>query len=84
MGTLFSAVYNRFLDKITDDLYLELTPEDTMRDLHHLLIDALPGFEFPRKDLYNYTIDLVEMSEGEIIEDDFVLGVVWDELPEEP
>lgn len=55
-----------------------------MRDLHHLLIDALPSFEFPRKDLYNYTIDLVEMSEGEIIEDDFVLGVVWDELPEEP
>lgn len=55
-----------------------------MRDLHHLLIDALPGFEFPRKDLYNYTIDLVEMSEGEVIEDDFVLGVVWDELPEEP
>jgi hypothetical protein len=31
--TQFSAVYNRFLGKITDDLYLELTPEDTLRDL---------------------------------------------------
>nr|DAU68784.1 MAG TPA: hypothetical protein [Caudoviricetes sp.] len=33
MGTLFSAVYNRFLNKVTDDMYLELTPEDTLRDL---------------------------------------------------
>lgn len=56
MGTLFSAVYNRFLGKITDDLYLELTPEDTVKDLQNLLIDAIPSFEFPRKDLYNYTI----------------------------
>lgn len=48
MGTLFSAVYNRFLGKITDDLYLELTPEDTIKDLQNLLIDAIPGFEFPR------------------------------------
>ena len=31
--TKFSAVYNRFLGLITDDLYLELTPEDTIRDL---------------------------------------------------
>jgi hypothetical protein len=32
-GTPFSDVYNRFLGKITDDLYVELTPEDTIRDL---------------------------------------------------
>ena len=25
-GTQFSAVYNRFLAKITDDMYVELTP----------------------------------------------------------
>ena len=31
-GTLFAAVYNRFLGKITDDMYLELTPEDTIKD----------------------------------------------------
>ena len=28
--TQFSAVYNRFLGQVTDDLYLELTPEDTL------------------------------------------------------
>lgn len=56
MGTPFTQVYNRFLGKITDDMYMELTPEDTLRDLRNLLIDAIPGFEFPRKNLLDYTI----------------------------
>ena len=51
MGTLFASVYNRFLGKITDDMYMELTPRDTIKDLQNLLIDAIPGFEFPRKSL---------------------------------
>ena len=34
--TQFTTVYNRFLGKITDDMYLELTPEDTVRDLQNL------------------------------------------------
>ena len=49
MGTLFASVYNRFLGKITDDMYMELTPAETIRDLQNLLIQAIPGFEFPRK-----------------------------------
>ena len=49
MGTLFASVYNRFLGKITDDMYMVLTPHDTIKDLQNLLIDAIPGFEFPRK-----------------------------------
>ena len=54
MGTLFASVYNRFLDKITDDMYMELTPQDTIRDLQRLLLNAIPEFEFPRKILdYN-------------------------------
>ena len=55
MATLFASVYNRFLGKITDDMYMELTPMDTIRDLQTLLVDAIPGFEFPRKKL-NFTI----------------------------
>ena len=46
--TNFTDVYNRFLGKITDDMYVELTPEDTIKDLRAMLIDALPHFEFPR------------------------------------
>ena len=56
MGTKFTEIYNRFLGKITDDMYVELTPQDTIRDLRNLLIDAIPGFEFPRHNLYNYKI----------------------------
>ena len=51
MGTLFTSVYNRFLDKITDDMYMELTPQDTLKDLQKLLVNAIPGFEFPRQSL---------------------------------
>ena len=82
-GTQFSAVYNRFLGQITDDLYLELTPEDTLRDLQNLLINAIPGFEFPRKNLYDYTIELREIGEDQLTPDDFVLGTVWGSLDEE-
>ena len=55
MGTLFASVYNRFLGKITDDMYMELTAQDTVRDLQKLLINSIPDFEFPRKVL-NYEI----------------------------
>lgn len=75
--TQFSAVYNRFLGQITDDLYLELTPEDTLRDLQNLLINAIPGFEFPRKNLYDYTIEVKEIPESDATPEDFILGVVW-------
>ena len=80
MGTLFAKVYNRFLGKITDDMYLELTPEDTIRDLQNLLVDAIPGFEFPRVNLYEYEIQIKEIPEDEITDEDFVLGTVWGEL----
>ena len=79
MGTKFATIYNRFLGKITDDMYLELTPEDTVRDLQNLLVDAIPGFEFPRINLYDYEISIVQMYENEIVEEDFVIGVVWND-----
>jgi hypothetical protein len=76
--TQFSAVYNRFLGQITDDLYLELTPEDTIKDLQNLLINAIPGFEFPRKNLYDYTIktELIALDE---INNNFVLKIMDDD-----
>ena len=81
--TLFSAVYNRFLGQVTDDLYLELTPEDTLRDLQNLLLNAIPGFEFPRQNLYDYTIELTEKLESEVTPNEFILGTVWRDLDEE-
>ena len=83
MGTPFAAVYNRFLGKITDDMYLELTPEDTIKDLRNLLIDAIPGFEFPRKVLTDYVIDTQIKPESELLPEDFMIGVVWGDLSNE-
>ena len=77
MGTQFTDIYNRFLGKITDDMYMELTPEDTIRDLRSLLIDAIPGFEFPRKRLDDYSIETLVIREDLVQEGDFVIGVVW-------
>lgn len=79
-GTPFSAIYNCFLGKITDDMYMELTPEDTIKDLQRLLIQAIPGFEFPRKNLDSYNIKVVQMKENEALPDDFIIGVIWNEL----
>lgn len=65
MGTLFASVYNRFLGKITEDMYMELTPQDTVRDLQNLLISAIPGFEFPRK-ILDYTILTRPLTEDSV------------------
>lgn len=83
MGTQFTDVYNRFLGKITEDMYLEVTPEDTVKDLQRLLMDAIPGFEFPRKNLTDYNIKVEIMEENEVKADDFIIGVIWGQLPED-
>lgn len=82
-GTRFSAIYNRFLEKITDDMYMELTPEDTIRDLQNLLVDAIPGFEFPRVCLDDYFIHTEIINEADALPGDFILAVLWGELPED-
>ena len=66
--TYFYKIYERFLGKVTDDMYLELTPRDTFLDLRQLLIDSIPGFEFPRKRL-DYVLvdeDTPDFIKGEI------------------
>ena len=64
-------------------MYLELTPEDTIKDLQNLLIDAIPGFEFPRKDLYSYEISLEQVLEEDVLNEDFVIGIANTELDED-
>ncbi len=46
-------------------------------------MDALPGFEFPRKDLYDYTIEIAEVGEDETTTDDFIIGPAWGEILDE-
>lgn len=55
--TPFSMIYDSFLSKITDDMYMELEELDTYRLLEELLKTALQKFEFPRFDITNYELD---------------------------
>lgn len=60
--TAFSEIYTRFKAKITDDMYMELTPGETDSLLKELLLNALHNFEFPRVDIYNYNDELEEYN----------------------
>ncbi len=58
--TSFSLIYDSFLSKITDDMYLELNELDTFRMLEELLLSAIEKFEFPRINLNNYELFEIE------------------------
>lgn len=58
--TTFQEVYDFFLAGITDDMFMELTREDTEECLEEILLAAIPQFEFPRKDLFD--VDLEEKT----------------------
>lgn len=65
--TPFSDVYNNFLSKITDDMYMELTLQDTEKILYELLVAALPKFQFPRQDLSYQQIQVEGQYEEQTI-----------------
>ena len=71
-------------EAIFDDNLFELVMEfneiDTWRVLQDLLVAAIPNFEFPRFSLDDYTINMVIKKHSEITDEDFVVGVVWNEL----
>ena len=65
--TPFSIIYDSFLSKITDDMYMELNELDTFRLLEELLKTAMHKFEFPRFDITDYEenyIDDIGIYEG--------------------
>ena len=69
-GTTFSEIYTSFLSKITDDMYMQLTPEDTYQILRQLLLSAIHKFEFPRQSL-QYQLKKIK------IEDDNTIICKW-------
>ncbi len=52
-NTTFQEMYDFFLAGITDDMFMELTKEDTEEMLEEIMLAALPHFEFPRKNLFD-------------------------------
>ena len=53
--TKLSEIFDCFLGKITDDMYMELTEQDTIQMLKPLFKGALPYFEFPRVDILDFS-----------------------------
>ena len=52
--TSFVTIYDSFLTRVTSDMYMELTELDTIEMLQDLLINAIPRFEFPKFDIFDY------------------------------
>ena len=68
IGTSFMTVYDSFLARVTDDMYMEFTELDTYPMLQDLLVNALSRFEFPRFDIYDYELGVytgLGMYQGE-------------------
>lgn len=76
MATSFMKIYDAFLNKITDDFFMEMNEVDTYKILQSLLIEAIPYFEFPRVNLRNY-------EELEAIDETTYIGVEsdYEEVP---
>ena len=80
--TSFSLVYDSFLSKITDDMYLELTELDTFRMLEQLLFSAIEKFEFPRVDLTDYRIlEITDQTQYTGIESNYqpVVAIIYNQ-----
>ena len=72
--TPFSKVYDSFLSKVTDDMYMELTELETFRMLQELLVSSIHWFEFPRVNINDY-------DEDEIVDEETYSGVESENKP---
>lgn len=55
--TTFDEVESLFFTLVTDDMYMELTKEDTEQIVDEILIQAIPWFKFPKeKNLYDFDL----------------------------
>lgn len=80
--TKFALIYESFLSKITDDMYLELNEIDTYRMLEQLLLSAVQKFEFPRVDLTDYDIEQISaVHQYEGVDSNYILveAILYDE-----
>jgi len=55
--TTFEELGDFFLAGITDDMFMELTIDDTREMINEIILAAIPHFEFPREDLFDIDLD---------------------------
>lgn len=52
--TSFTVVYDSFLNRVTDSMYMEMTEVEVFEQLQPLLLNGMHRFEFPKFDLFDY------------------------------
>lgn len=62
MNTSLTVVYDTFLNHITDDMYMEITKEETYDMLFDLFQQAISWFEFPRFNINDFDTELQEYN----------------------
>lgn len=70
--TPLKVVYDSFFNQITDDMYLEISEEETKRDCFGLLLGSLPLFEFPKK--------IIRLTKDEFGETSFSRDLTLEEI----
>lgn len=78
--TSFLTIYDAFFTIVTDNMYMELTEQDTYKMLQDLLLTSLTRFEFPRFDIFDYEIGSWEyLGEYEGVESNYqeVAAIGW-------
>ena len=60
--TTFDTIFKTFFSKITDDMYMELSYEETVPMCIELMENSLHWFEFPRVNIYDYSLELQEYN----------------------
>lgn len=82
-GTSFFSIYCRFLDKITDDMYMELTLEETMAILDSIFLDSLSDFKWPKFRIDNFDKEVITGDALDEAGEPIVTGAFEDVLTNE-
>lgn len=69
-GTPFFQIYCTFLENVTDDMYMELTYQDTFKALEKMLMQAISMFKWPRFPKYAYNRSLITMVGEKEVKDE--------------
>lgn len=60
--TPFSTIYDSFLSRVTDEMYMEMSELDTLEQLQSILLNAIPRFKLPRFDIFDYEEGYLDSS----------------------
>lgn len=59
-ATPFLLIYDRFLSRITSDMYFFTDEIDVYEQLQEILLSAIPRFRLPRFDIFDYSLGELE------------------------